>query len=87
MEPAGVAPISPLSSVADELPPRLPLWLERAEIAEEQRLRTSPPMTSQKTGSLTQKTPPHGGVLTDPTQPKQWQFLPLPKSKPAPLLC
>jgi hypothetical protein len=69
MEPAGVAPICPLSSFADELPPGLPLWLERAEVAEEQRLQHIAAMTCRMTGSLTQKTPPHGGSLTDPIAP------------------
>jgi hypothetical protein len=33
-------------------------------------------MISQKTGSLTQKTPPHGGVLTDPIAPLPVTFQP-----------
>ena len=33
-------------------------------------------MTSQKTGSLTQKTPPPGGVLTDPIAPLPVTFQP-----------
>jgi hypothetical protein len=48
-----VAPISPLSSVAGDLPLDLPLWLERAEIAEEQRLQhiaANRTPDSQKTG-------------------------------------